>query len=1188
MKTILRSHKPYVKKIFLIVFLAFFSLTSQALNYYWIGGSGNWTDLNHWATSSGGTTLQNEIPTAVDDVFFDVNSFTSANQTVTFDAPTLFAHDISFVGVANNPTIIFPASGILKIYGSLTLAANMITQFNGVMYFEATNAGQTITSSGHMIQTGSHYSALIFNGIGGSWTLADDLSLSGTITQNNGTLNTNDKTVNAAKFEIPASAGAILNMGASVFNLTDLVAWNIYGIGATVNGGTSVVNVLFNDPILRSVFIGGNQHYYNVNFSGNGNLSGTNFFHDVVFHASGGISGNNNFHDLTFHTDGSIGGNNIYNNLNLETGYTYTISENKIQTINGVLNAIGSCTSMIGIYSDPQGQLTTISHPAGNVNLSYVLLKDISTAGAANFTANNSVDLGGNTGWTFNALTAHNLYWIGNGGDWDDGNHWSFTSGGAPSGCSPTPLDNVFFDANSFSSPGQTVSINAWTAYCKDMDWTGATNLATLTSPFPAISHVLKIYGSLTYSTNMNLSFYGYTYFEATSTGKTIRTNGQTFGNDIIFNGIGGEWILLDELNSLAGLVLNYGTLTTNNQTVNADFFSSEVYTVRGINLGSSVINLYAQSFWTVYGANMTLNCGTSVINAFAFYVENFVGGNLTYYDLNFMADNANAGIEGNNRFHDVVFHSETGRVFKSNIFHNATFYQHGEFWMSNTYNDLNLTAGFTYKLTNSTTQTINGNLNANGNCGALININSSVQGNQANISHPPGAVNISYTILKDINATGGANFTASNSIDLGNNNGWIITSPASQNLYWIGDAGNWSDGSHWSFTSGGSPSGCSPTPLDNVFFDANSFSTTSQVVTVDVNTAYCRNMNWTGALYNPQLSMSNNPPNFLMIYGSLTLINEMDWLFGGSVYFQATTPGQTITIAGKVFFGDAIFNGVGGEWTLMDEFTTTMKLSLQNGTLNTNDQIVNAKYFISNNSSLSNPPRTINMGASVFNLSYFGSQAWYVGYLGVIVNCGTSVINCTGGNTSFGGGGHTYYDLNFTGGSAILYDNNHFHNVRFYSYGEIDDSNTFNKVTFDNDGVIDASNTYNDLNFTSSFTYTLDSYSNQTINNRWQIQGSCVSYILLKSSYTGVPATVTKAIGDVQGFNIHMKDIHATGGALFHAYNSVDLGGNTGWDFSLLPPLLSPNPVVGPIHRLPGSYRRYIPFNTCCRGNLL
>jgi hypothetical protein len=118
--------------------------------------------------------------------------------------------------------------------------------------------------------------------------------------------------------------------------------------------------------------------------------------------------------------------------------------------------------------------------------------------------------------------------------------------------------------------------------------------------------------------------------------------------------------------------------------------------------------------------------------------------------------------------------------------------------------------------------------------------------------------------------------------------------------------------------------------------------------------------------------------------------------------------------------------------------------------------------------------------------------------------------------------------------------------------------------VTFKGSGIITGNITYNDLNFTAGKSYILQSGKTQTIIDHWRIQGTCVSYIMLQSSTNGSFATVTKATGSVIGFNLHIRDIHCVGGASFEAYNSVDLGGNTGWNFSTLPALSNPLGING------------------------
>ncbi len=1135
------------------------TLTSRDL--YWIGGTGNWGDGSHWSLSSGGPSL-GCTPLQMDNVFFDANSYSASGQITTINVPTAYCRDMTWTGATNNPTL--TGATPLKIYGSLTFIPGMNLTFTGSVSFEATALGNTVTTGGK-----SFNNTVTFNGIGGGWTLLDAFTSINDLFLNNGILTTNNQTVNARSFFSTSGTARTLNMGSSIFNLSSTSGiWSATAAGMTLNCGTSTINSTTNGAGNNPSFNGGNLTYYDLNFVGantfQGNIFGNNIFNNITFAANGLIQNNNTINDATFSKHGMIQGNNTYNNLTFSAGYTYILTSGRTQTINGSFISSGNCNALIEINSNAPGSQSTISHPPGAVVVSFVILKDINATGGATFTANNSVDLGNNTGWTINGQAIQNLYWVGGTGDWNNPAHWSLSSGGPPSGCIPTPTDNVFFDVNSYSAPGQTTTISFPTAYCRDMTWTGVTNNPTFTG---TATNLLKIYGSLTFAAGMNLTFTGPVRFEATALGNTITSAGKSFTNTVTFIGIGGGWTLLDVFASTSDVLLNNGILNTNNQTVNVRYFNSTTASARTLNMGSSIFNLSSTSgIWLVTAAGMTLNCGTSTINAIATAGANlsFNGGNFTYYDLNFVSANANSGqINGNNTFHNVSF-AAAGFISGNNTINDATFSKNGTIQGNNTYNNLTFTAGFTYVLTSGRTQTINGNFTASGNCGATIAINSSTSGSQSTISHPPGAVVVSFVTLKDINATGGATFTANNSVDLGNNTGWTINPLSSQNFYWIGGTGVWSDGNHWSLTSGGPPSFCSPSlALDNVFFDANSYSAPGQITTIDVPTAYCRNMTWTGVTNNPTLAGATS----LKIYGSLTFVPGMNLTFTGPVSFDATALGNTVTTGGKSFNNTVTFNGIGGGWTLQDAFTSTNNLLLNNGILTTNNQTVNARTFFST----SGTARTLNMGSSIFNLSDV-SFCWQVISTGLTLNCGTSTINSTtngaGNNPSFNGGNLTYYDMNFVGintNSGLINGNNIFHNVTFAADGSISGNNTINNATFNKNGTIQGNNTYNNLTFSAGYTYVLTNGRIQTILSQFLIQGSCISYIFLQSSLAGSFSTITKATGNVLGYNIHMRDIHAIGGANFIAYNSVDLGGNSGWSFLALPPLSVPGAIVGP-----------------------
>jgi PKD repeat protein len=68
-------------------------------------------------------------------------------------------------------------------------------------------------------------------------------------------------------------------------------------------------------------------------------------------------------------------------------------------------------------------------------------------------------------------------------------------------------------------------------------------------------------------------------------------------------------------------------------------------------------------------------------------------------------------------------------------------------------------------------------------------------------------------------------------------------SSVSGKNFYWIGGSGNWSDGTHWSLSTGGVPANVIPGIQDNVFVDENSFSGYG-LITLDTDVS-CRAYKW-------------------------------------------------------------------------------------------------------------------------------------------------------------------------------------------------------------------------------------------------------------------------------------------------------------------------------------------------------
>ncbi|MBK8567602.1 MAG: hypothetical protein IPN76_30870 [Saprospiraceae bacterium] len=164
----MKTCNPFHKSILLVCATLFHLSSLSALEYYWVGGSGLWSDHNaHWATTSGGAVFHDQVPQSMDNVHFDANSF-PAGGTVTIDQTIIYCMDMDWTGAGGVPVLEAPYDKQVWIYGSLTLVAGMQWNVQGEVHFRAFQTGETITSAGREFP-----STVFFDGVGGGWTLLD-------------------------------------------------------------------------------------------------------------------------------------------------------------------------------------------------------------------------------------------------------------------------------------------------------------------------------------------------------------------------------------------------------------------------------------------------------------------------------------------------------------------------------------------------------------------------------------------------------------------------------------------------------------------------------------------------------------------------------------------------------------------------------------------------------------------------------------------------------------------------------------------------------------------------------------------------------------------------------------------------------------------------------------------------------
>jgi hypothetical protein len=419
-----------------------------------------------------------------------------------------------------------------------------------------------------------------------------------------------------------------------------------------------------------------------------------------------------------------------------------------------------------------------------------------------------------------------NRYWVGGAGTWDTTStaNWSTTSGGAAGASAPTTADVAIFDAASGSTYtvtlGENVSVNTVTATSAvsatvdfgtykitlvgngaaiwaaagftsylgtpliECSYSGATGTRTIIAGGDASNRpsfnitagtdLLSMGGGRVFGTINFTGFSGTlldgnrsivgdyiasatmtfqagpsgTTFASTSGIRTITANGNTFTGTFNFSGPGGSWKFTDNF-SLA----TANTLTLTSGTLDAD---GKNVSIGNFSLGSGTKTLTLGSgTWTVTGtswnantnvAALTVSSSAGTISMTSASAKTFAGGGKVWPTLN----QGGAGAL---------------TIQQSNTFANIT----------------NTVQPATITLTSGTTQTVT-DFDVSGTSGNLVTLNASTAGTQATLTDSSGTNSVSFVDIKDIVATGGAewqSYTTNGNVNSGNNTGWIFDAPA-------------------------------------------------------------------------------------------------------------------------------------------------------------------------------------------------------------------------------------------------------------------------------------------------------------------------------------------------------------------------------------------------------------------------
>lgn len=779
-------------------------------------------------------------------------------------------------------------------------------------------------------------------------------------------------------------------------------------------------------------------------------------------------------------------------------------------------------------------------------------------------------------------------YWVGGSGTWDTTStaNWSDSSGGASGFGPPTSVDDVIFDAASNVGTGAfTVTVS--NAVCRDFSTGGAGGALDGAMTLAMNASALFVHGSFTLPA-INFAFTSpspasQVRFVSTVAGNTVTTNGVTFATVAAnFDGVGGSWTLGSALTTTgANVTIVNGTFDTSvsNYSVSCSSFASTGTGAVTINLNGSTVTASASGGITFSNPNLTFNAGTSTIICSGANSA-ITSAGYTFNNVSFTsAGSGTITISGVNTYNNLTFTTRSATGVKALVFTaNQTVNGTLTFGAANTAIRRYHVFGTTFLGTG---------------VGTPITLTVATLATLADVD------------FRDITAAGASAPWSGTRIGDGGGNS-NITFTAGATKYWnLAGGGNWS-ATAWALGSGGAVDVNNfPLAQDTVVIEDTGLNS-GATITVDAGWfipnigASTRTLAFTFA------TGSQNP----IIFGDFNIPSVTTVTGTASLVFGANNKTQLITTNGVTLTQALLLNGsTNNVVRLAGNVTSTStanNTSLVQGTLDLNNFTLTSNIFASNQSVVrtlafgtgnitvtGNALTVVSMttvtnltitGTPVFNATYSGSTGTRTFSMGSIGEASAISVNVTAGSdtASFATTSGSYKNINMTGFSGIM---NFANSINIYGNLTLSATQTVNAgggtvgfaatsgtqtitsngVTFNRNVNINApgatvvcADAFTQ-GVTNSFTVTAGTlqFKDGVTSTVGIFQTTGTSQKSLQSTTASVQATLSQASGTVDVSNLTIRDINATGGAIWNAYvnqGNIDAGNNDGWDFGLSP----------------------------------
>ena len=785
---------------------------------YWINGPGDYDDPDHWSYVSGGSPA-GILPDYKSDVIFDTESGIDVGDIITIPPGAYIQNsihietDVEFEIHLEGSS--YSSSVEMYIYQDLSLLPTLL-----LTYQDSTNNSWIFSEVGeHYINTGNNEMIEIeFIGGDALYNQDSDIKAIKSIRMESGEWHTNDYDVITKSLKFTTEETKELHAYTSDIYADEFNARLVYG-SLTLFGTYTIHTNQFtgaakqiNGPIptYHKIVLGELQ---DDNPSGISDIEYNNFecieceIHTIIVEDSGRSQFANIF-TVTNLFEIKTTGLEVY--FNGGNGRPDTVIFQGDFITPELTDVCDRRILLSNIYNDE-----IYFKSSNSLYIDNVILNNVHTLANGDFTVANSVTLGSTNGWEeIDLPDPENYYWKGIISNlWQNINNWTLEDGSTPN-CLPSIIDNVFIDENA----GSDILINSYSnAVCNNFTWTNNNDLTLeINQNYILAKASLYIKGSFILDENATITTDGNHQICLVGTEKSNIDTKNVLLPNVKFIGELSEWYFLSDFKA-ENLIVESGSLFTQGVDITVDDWLS-------VDDGGDINYYFADSHIMVNGKFREYPYAIvhPIIHSGNYLIE--------CEEFNMKADHIN-----NLTLNNTSTFTFTDHPIKID---NLTLNSTSAVRTTNKLEveKLTLTSKSILKLDPLDSLIVTKELLSLGTSSDPAFINSTSSGIAAKIYnrdfHLCALGHIEYSdidseVFGSLHSPQGKD--GGNVLDINFEDSYSV-----ENMYWIGDEGNWEEYKNWSHISGGCPTDVIPNSESHVIFDTNSILTNNPTVTMN------------------------------------------------------------------------------------------------------------------------------------------------------------------------------------------------------------------------------------------------------------------------------------------------------------------------------------------------------------------